>query len=484
MEAITSVPVNVRSHIGVRRLGKSLCLYNLKRREAWVCTGSSLQIWQRLCQGDTAADIGKLFNARYGVPAEKVQGDVTNFIEHLWKRQIVDVPGWEYVSDEARALSVTEEPHNRSSRMYEVALEAEVLAKCIFDLLVPCNLRCRHCYLDFSVTDIMPFKDVCNYLDQLAAHGCPELVFTGGEIFLRKDLLDIIAYAENKGFSIILLTNGNFITREKAKQLSKYYMETIQISMYGTNAELHEAVTKKEGTFEKSVNAARYLKEYGVPVHFLYFIQQHNFEDAFRFPDFADEIGATFAFETKLVPNRDGSQDLLRHGVSLKQQAELYSAGLVSHETKFVCTAAVSKARITANADVYPCELINTVSLGNLKTQSLAEIWDSQRRTKMRSDILNYKPNRCGSCTHTSSCEPCAAMRGFNQDGHMEAPVSEACLLTTASLLSNGKGLDPASPFRQFTDDCVQTIMSQEAVPIPSSPLVQIMRLRAGGAGL
>jgi radical SAM protein with 4Fe4S-binding SPASM domain len=481
MNNIATIPVSIRPYIGVRRLGKSLCLYNLKRREAWVCKGSSLQIWQRLSQGASAEEIGSSFGARYNVPAEKIKADVVNFIEHLWRRQILDVAGRDHISDEERAASVTEQPHNKGSLMHETAIEAEVLAKCIFDLLVPCNLRCRHCYLDFSVTDIMPFNEVCDYLDQLADHGCPEIVFTGGEIFLRRDLIDIVAYAEQKGFSIILLTNGNFITEEKADQLSKYYMDAVQISIYGTTAELHEEVTRKEGTFEKSIAGARFLRERGVPVHFLYFIQQHNFEDSFRLPEFAAKIGATYAFETKLVPNRNGSMELLRHGVSLQQQAELYRAGLVSHESNFICTAAVSKARITANAEVFPCELINTVSLGNLKRQTLAEIWNSQRRTKMRHDILNYKPNRCGSCTHTQECEPCAAMRGFNQDGHMEAPVSEACLLTTASLLSRGKELDAASPFRQFTGDCVQTIMSQQSAPIINTPLVQIIRSRAGG---
>ncbi|HST21474.1 MAG TPA: PqqD family peptide modification chaperone [Blastocatellia bacterium] len=481
MENIASVPVSIRPYIGVRHLGKSLCLYNLKRRESWVFQGSSSSVWQKLSEGQTAEDIGKSLGSRYNIPPEKIQNDVLKFVENLWQRQIVDIPGREDISDEERASLVTEEPHNKNAKMYEAALDSEVLAKCIFDLLVPCNLRCRHCYLDFSETDIMPFNVVTNYLDQLADHGCPELVFTGGEIFLRRDLLDIVAYAERKGFSIILLTNGNFITKEKAKQLSKFHLDAVQISLYGTTADLHEAVTLKPGTYDKSINGARYLVELGVHVNFLYFVQQHNFEDAFRLPEFADNMGATYSFETKLVPNRNGSVDLIKHGVSLKQQAELYRAGLVSHESKFVCTAAVSKARITAKGDVLPCELINTVSLGNLQQKSLSEIWDSQRRVKMRQDILGYKPNRCGSCTHTSECEPCAAMRGFNQDGHMEAPVSEACLLTTASLLSRGKELDPASPFREYTDDCVQTVLSNESIPIMNTPLVQIIRSRASG---
>jgi MoaA/NifB/PqqE/SkfB family radical SAM enzyme len=465
-------------------MGKDLCILNLKRREAWIYSGSSLQMWRRLSEGAAPDEIAGAFSAKYNIPAEKIRRDVERFVEHLWTRGIVEIPGREHISDDERAAIVGEEPHNKSGKMYEAALNAQVMFRCTFDLLIPCNLRCRHCYLDFSEKDIMPFETVCNYLDQLADHGCPEIALTGGEIFLRRDLMDIVAYAESKGFLMDLLTNGNFINKDKADQLARHYVQAVQISIYGTTPELHEAVTMKAGTYDESITAARLLIERGIPVRLAYFIQQHNFEDAFKFAEFATAMGANYAFDTKLVPNRNGSTELLRHAVSLQQQAELYKSGLLTRETKFVCTAAVSKARITARGDVFPCELINTATMGNLRDQTLAQIWASQHRQELRQAILGYKPNRCGGCGHTSDCEPCAAMRGFNQEGHMEAPVSEACLMTTASLLSKGKHLDANSPFRQFADDCVSSILSQEAIPAARGSLVQIMRSRASGTSL
>ena len=49
-------------------------------------------------------------------------------------------------------------------------------------------------------------------LDQLADAGCLWLLFTGGEIFARRDFLDIYTYAKQKGFLITLFTNGTLIT--------------------------------------------------------------------------------------------------------------------------------------------------------------------------------------------------------------------------------------------------------------------------------
>ena len=466
MENITSV--QLRPHVGTRLMGKKLCLINQKTREIWLCGGISPRIWERLQKGQSVSQINEELSAKYRVPVERVGDDVNTFLEQLWQRRIVDLPHRDHISDEERAAMLTEEAHNINSRLYREATEANTMFRVWLDLLIPCNLRCRHCYLDFSEKDIVPFPEVCNWMDQLVEHGCPELVLTGGEIFLRKDLLDIVAYAESKGFLFDLYTNANFIDEKKADQLAKHLIQTVQISIYGTSAPIHEAVTKKAGTFEKSITAAKLLIERGVPVRLEYHIQRDNFEDAFKFPEFATAMGADYKFDTKLVPNRNGDDELLKYSVTVQQQAEIYKAGLMNRKTNFICTAAISKARINAHGDIYPCELINTAVVGNLKKNTLKEIWDSKWRTSLREKILDYKPNRCGGCNHVSDCEPCAAMRGFFlHEGHMEDPVSEACMLTTAALMSKGKELAENSPFKKFTGEpsCVSTILSQTQQP-------------------
>jgi MoaA/NifB/PqqE/SkfB family radical SAM enzyme len=422
-------------------------------------------------------EISDLLVASAGISPEVARADVMGFVEQLWQRRIIDVVGREHVSDVERAALVTEKPHSKSGILVRSALANNVMFQCIFDLLVPCNLRCRHCYLDFSIKDIMPLDEVCNYLDQLAEHGCPALTFTGGEIFLRKDLMEVIAHASRKGFSILLLTNGNFIDEKRADELAKLCVERVQISVYGTTAATHERITRKPGTFDESINAARLLIERGIRVLLSYFVQHDNVEEAFGFDDFCNNLGAESKFDTKLVPNRNGSKELLRYAVTMQQMAELFRQKIMGYETDFLCTAAVGKVRITADAEVYPCELINTASMGNLRRQSLAEIWNAQRRKALREEILNYKPNRCKSCGHTSDCEPCAAMRGFNQPDHIEAPVSEACFLTTSNLLAKGKDITDTKFFQQSENDCVSTLLNGDASP-KHSTLVQIMVAR------
>lgn len=466
MQNLTLDPVIIRPNIGTRSIGGKLCLINQRRREWWLCGGMSLRIWQRLSKGLTTDQIADEFSQKYRVPFEKVKTDIALFLEQLWQRQIVDLPNRESFTDADRAAMVTEEPHNTNDKVYAAAMTANILFRVWIDLLIPCNLRCRHCYLDFSEKDMLPFKEYCSYLDQLVDHGCPDIALTGGEIFLRKDLFDFIDYAEEKGFSYDLYTNGNFINEEKADRLGKYFINTVQISVYGTTAEVHERITREPGTFDKSVNAARMLIERGIPVRLQHTVQHDNYEDAFKFPDFCKALGADYSMNTKLIPNRNGSTELMQYGVTLEQQAELYKAGIVERKTEFICPAGVSKARFGARGDVYPCDLINTATVGNLRDQSLSDMWASQRRKDLREAIMGYKPTRCHSCNHVSDCEPCAAIRGFGEPGHMEAPVSEACMLTTASLMAQGKDVAENSPFRILSNQtgqggCMATILAQ-----------------------
>jgi radical SAM protein with 4Fe4S-binding SPASM domain len=224
-------------------------------------------------------------------------------------------------------------------------------------------------------------------------------------------------------------------------------------------------VTRKPGTFDKSVRTIKLLRERRIPVRIAFHVQADNYNDAFALPAFAESLDADYDFDTKLVPNRNGSLEPLSFGITVEQQAMLHREGLIEKAYSLVCPAARSKIRITAAGDVYPCQLINTVSIGNMYTQSLDEIWGSPLRSKVRQEILDYTPHRCTKCSHTSDCLPCAAMRGFNQTSdHLSAPVSEACLLTASRLLAD----DLLLPEHIQSTDCFSNAMKSP------SDLVQI----------
>ena len=90
-----------------------------------------------------------------------------------------------------------------------------------------CNNKCIHCYNNLPGGDLkakeeeLSFDEYRRILDEIVDAGCLWLLFTGGEIFIRKDFIDIYTYARQKGLLITLFTNGTLISSEIADRLAQ-----------------------------------------------------------------------------------------------------------------------------------------------------------------------------------------------------------------------------------------------------------------------
>ena len=121
------------------------------------------------------------------------------------------------------------------------------------ELTQRCNNQCIHCYNNLSIGDQnargeeLTLGEYRRILDEIAAAGCLWLLLTGGEIFIRKDFLDIYTYARQKGFLITLFTNGTLIDHEVADQLAQLPPFSIEITIYGHSKQTYESITKIPG---------------------------------------------------------------------------------------------------------------------------------------------------------------------------------------------------------------------------------------------
>ena len=103
-------------------------------------------------------------------------------------------------------------------------------------------------------------------LDQLVEMGCFWILYTGGEIFARKDFLEIYTYAKKKGFLITLFTNGTIMTEEIADYLAEWPPFAIEITLYGRTRETYEALTVIPGSYDRCLRGIKLLKERGLPL--------------------------------------------------------------------------------------------------------------------------------------------------------------------------------------------------------------------------
>jgi len=85
-------------------------------------------------------------------------------------------------------------------------------------------------------------------IDELKEANFTHLKITGGEPFIRKDLIEILEYILNKGLYVDVSTNASLIDEAKALRLKEIGMPLVHVSLDGHNVELHEKVRGK-GTF-------------------------------------------------------------------------------------------------------------------------------------------------------------------------------------------------------------------------------------------
>ena len=83
-----------------------------------------------------------------------------------------------------------------------------------------------------------------NVADKLAEAGVLNLTLSGGEPFLRRDILDILTRAiENDFFAVSLLTNGTVLSGKHLDFLTKHarYVHAIQMSVFSQHDTVNDS---------------------------------------------------------------------------------------------------------------------------------------------------------------------------------------------------------------------------------------------------
>jgi radical SAM protein with 4Fe4S-binding SPASM domain len=92
----------------------------------------------------------------------------------------------------------------------------------------------------------------------------------------------------------MISTNGWFVDQDCAARLASLAVRHVRVSIDGSNAKTHDAIRGVPGSFDRAVNAVRYLKAAGVPiVGIAPTLMQRNVDEAPSIIDMALSLGAT-----------------------------------------------------------------------------------------------------------------------------------------------------------------------------------------------
>lgn len=100
------------------------------------------------------------------------------------------------------------------SKKYDVEFDIHLTNRCV--------CYCSHCFMDSANTkvDEMTLEQLNKVFDNVIEMGGEEVHLTGGEIFLREDLEEVVQAARNKGLMVKVNTSGVGVKKERLEKLA------------------------------------------------------------------------------------------------------------------------------------------------------------------------------------------------------------------------------------------------------------------------
>lgn len=312
-----------------------------------------------------------------------------------------------------------------------------------------CNLRCIHCKvkLDRHPAGEMTVDEIAALLDGLRAAGTMEISITGGEVFARPDITDVLRAILSRDFLLHIQTNGTAITREHIELLSRFRnrVQRVALSLYAADPNIHDAITRAPGSHRLTVHNILRLQEAGLPVFCFTLLMRENAGHAADLQQFYESHGLRHQFNTFIIPRDDGCfapteqripDEMLRAlpvdwCAYLNPEGPENPAEFHAGATLDAWCPAARYAAITAVGDVISCSLLREPA-GNVRERPFREIWETSPVLQRIRDVT-LSELECFGCELFPSCKPCVGLAHL-EHGDLRRKPSEMCRLSRALL--------------------------------------------------
>jgi MoaA/NifB/PqqE/SkfB family radical SAM enzyme len=315
----------------------------------------------------------------------------------------------------------------------------------VYEATMRCNLHCEFCYVGDLLNIEGEWREELSIESLRAAF--PEqagfqVSLTGGEIFMRKDIMSVLDLFREKGYACgYLTTNGTIITEDRAEALadlaSRGFLKHISVSIDGPG-EMHDVARGLKGTFERTcaglrrLQAAAQRKHAPLRVSINTTVAHETLEALDQMVDVAGELGvdaiglnhlmystpeevaetvrllgvpdasviATFVtsdpgldverVRTKVaaLEAKCRERNILfdfRPKVQPQLMDSYYTPGA---QLDGRCLYPFLHARVSFSGKVYFCPFIR-VEVGDLTRSSLEEVWNGERYVSMRKKLVD-----------------------------------------------------------------------------------------------
>jgi radical SAM protein with 4Fe4S-binding SPASM domain len=311
--------------------------------------------------------------------------------------------------------------------IYDTAVRNSMPLFCCLEITTLCNNKCVHCYN--SVGETMSFELAREAMDGAKELGVLFLSITGGEPFLHGRMWDILDYAGEQGFAVLLYTNATLIGESDAKKLKELRIYHVDTTLLGGSAETHDRLTRTPGSFARTMNALELLKRYGINVAVKTPVMKENMQELGAIKKMLSDMGIYHMDSPLIFAKDDGGKEPLRYRIDDGQLLEFFS----SREVRCVngdsgartCHFGRNTFAVRADGNVNPCISV-PLKLGNIRQEPLISIWRDSESLRYIRDMTYETIEECGGCSLKNWCFRCEGI-SFTEERRLFAPSGELC---------------------------------------------------------
>lgn len=274
-----------------------------------------------------------------------------------------------------------------------------------------CNNNCKHCIITNQRINAKRLKGYENRTtaecileinDSIQA-GHKEIVMTGGEPTLRNDFIELVRYAQRSGLTVSVQTNGRlFRTWDFAKEVSQY-VEYYIVAIHGSNAEVHDRITRVQGSYEQTVSGIKNLVKLNKRVVAKVVISKDNMTDLQNILLLLYEIGVNDV--NMAFPH--ACEEMLEH------YDEIVPTFLELRTIVEKCISFAEESRINLEFEsLLPCSLEKSFPLKYFA--DFKHYNDRSHVKQLDGDVIQWEEARkkikrkitsCSKCVYDSICE-------------------------------------------------------------------------------
>ena len=310
----------------------------------------------------------------------------------------------------------------------------------VWETTLACDLACQHCgsRAGRRRRDELTTAEALDLVEQIAELGARDVGLIGGEAYLRKDWLQIVAAVRAAGMTCDLQTGGRKLTEERVARAAAAGLCTVGISIDGIGATRDNSIRGVPGSFELAVAALRRVEAHGLSSAVNTTINTRSLPQLRELMDIVIDAGATnwqLAIMTAMGNAADHPELLLqpwqmlevmpllaelavegrKRGLFLQPASNVGYYGpyesvirnILDDEIHFHgCSAGDTVMGIEADGTIKSCPgLPSPYAGGNIRQKRLREIWENADplafvRRRTIDDLWGF----CRTCYYAETC--------------------------------------------------------------------------------